>query len=313
MRSRGPGMTASTDRALFVQQQGQGRPVLLLNGLGAHHLMWEPLLKELEPATIVFDWPGLGRSPAPPLRSHTMDAFVGIVEKLLTDLQHAEVDVVGYSFGGIVAQHLAAARPDLVRRLVLVATSTGVGGAFGRPLAMAALSTPLRYYSKSYLWATNHFTSGPTEREPEFLRHSAQLRQAYRPDAWAYYGQLKAASTSSSLRLLPAITQPTLVVHGSDDPIIPAANGYLLASRIPEARLLITEREGHLLLHHEAGRAVVAINDFLMARDHRTSEPWRTGRAVTRAEAKRALWSADLRAAQPSGAMHVLIRRIMSR
>jgi poly(3-hydroxyoctanoate) depolymerase len=312
MHSWGLGMATSNDRALFVQQRGQGRPVLLLNGLGAHHMMWAPLLRELEGATIVFDWPGLGKSPAPPLRSHTIDAFVRIVETLLEELQHAEVDVVGYSFGGIVAQHLAAARPDLVRRLVLVATSTGGGAAFGRPLAMAALSTPLRYYSKSYLALTSRFTSGPTEREPKFLRHSAQLRQAHRPDVLAYYGQLIAANTSSSLRRLPAITQPTLVVHGSDDPIIPAANSYLLASRIPEARLLITEREGHLLLHREAGRAVVAINDFLMAREHRTSEPWRTGRAVTMAEAKRALQSADLRAAQPGGAMHVLVRRILS-
>jgi pimeloyl-ACP methyl ester carboxylesterase len=261
-------MTASTDAAtpsIFVQQRGEGRPVLLLNGLGAHHLMWASLLQELEGATIAFDWPGLGKSPAAGARNYRIQAFVGIAERLLDELGQAEVDVLGYSFGGVVAQHLAAARPDMVRRLLLVATTPGSGAAVGRPFAMAAIATPLRYYSRWYLGITNMFTSGQRERDPEFLRHAAQLRQMHRPDVLAYYGQLLAANTSSSLRRLPTITQPTLVVHGSDDPIVPAANGYLIASRMPEARLLITEGEGHMLLHHDGGRAAVAINDFLMA------------------------------------------------
>ncbi len=241
-----------------------------------------------------------------------MDDFVHIAESLVEELGHPEVDVLGYSFGGMVAQHLALARPDLVRRLVLVATCTGAGAAVGSPMAMAALSTPLRYYSRSYLAVTNRFTSGPRERDREFLRHSAELRQAHRPDVLAYYGQLVAANTSSSLSRLSEIAQPTLVVHGSHDPIVPAANGYLLASRIPEARLLLTEKEGHQLLHHAHGPAAVAINDFLMAGDHRASRPWREGRDISEPEAQVALRLADLRAAQPGGALHRMLRRRMS-
>jgi poly(3-hydroxyoctanoate) depolymerase len=305
-------MTATTERAMFVQQSGEGRPLLLLNGLGAHHMMWASLLEELEGATIVFDWPGLGMSPAAGPRNYKIDDFVGIAEKLVDELGHSEIDVLGYSFGGIVAQHLAAARPDLVRRLVLVATCTGAGAAVGRTLAMAALSTPLRYYSRSYLALTSRFTSGPREMDAEFLQHSAQLRQAHRPDVLAYYGQLIAANTSSSLPRLSAITQPTLVVHGTHDPIVPAANGYLLASRIPEARLLLTESEGHQLLHHEHGPAALAINDFLMTEDHRASDPWRCGRHVTVPEADAAMRLADLRAAQPGGALNRMIRRRMA-
>ena len=305
-------VAAATGSALFVQQQGEGRPLLLLNGLGAHHRMWAPLLHGLTGPTVVFDWPGAGRSPAVGPRPHRIEDFVGIAEQVAADLGHREVDVLGYSFGGIVAQHLAAARPDLVRRLVLVATCTGAGAAIGRPMAMAALSTPLRYYSRSYFAVSSRFMSGPLELDPEFLRHSAGLRAGHRPDMRTYYGQLMAANTSTSLPRLPAITQPTLVVHGTHDPVVPPANGYLLASRIPEARLFLTEREGHLLLHHEHGLAAAAINDFVVADDHRTSEPWRDGREVTEREAQAALRRADLRAAQPGGALNRLIRRRMT-
>jgi len=295
---------------VFVRHSGEGRPVLLLNGLGAHHMMWAPLLRELEGATIVFDWPGLGKSPAAGARNYRIQAFVCIAERLLEELGETEVDVLGYSFGGIVAQHLAAARPDLVRRLVLVATTPGWGAAVGRPFAMAAITTPLRYYSRWYLSITNRFTSGQLERDPDFLQQAAQLRQLHRPDLLAYYGQLIAANTSSSLRRLPTMTQPTLVVHGSDDPIVPAANGYLIANRMPEARLLITEGDGHMLLNHAGGRAAVAINDFLLAVDHRDSEAWRAARVVTTTEARKVLRSADLRAAQPAGGIHAVARRV---
>jgi len=217
---------------------------------------------------------------------------------------------VGIANGGIVAQHLAAARPDLVRRLVLVATTPGWGAAVGRPFAMAAITTPLRYYSRWYLGITNRFTSGHGERDPDFLKEAAQLRRLHRPDVLAYYGQLVAANTSSSLRRLPTITHPTLVVHGSDDPIVPAANGYLIASRMPEAHLLVAEGDGHMLLHRAGGRASVAINDFLVAADHRDSAAWAASRVVTAAEARKVMRSADLRAAQPAGALHAMVRRL---
>lgn len=301
-----------TPHALFVRQTGTGVPLLLLNGLGAHHAMWEPLLEQLTGASIIFDWPGMGRSPAR-RRPYRMQQFARLAEDLVTSLGHTSIDLLGYSFGGIVAQHLTIARPDLIRRLVLVGTAPGLGSALGRPLAMASLSTPLRYYSRRYLAATSRFTSGgERERDPRYLEHSAQLRLMFKPEPLAYYGQLLAMNTSTTLHQLHQIKQPTLVVHGTDDPIIPAANGFLLAHRIPQARLLLAEGEGHMVLHHDPSQVAQGINDFLVSPDLRTSNAWAGAARVTQPSTRRALLNADLTAAQPIGALNALFRGLVA-
>ena len=302
---------AAAPDQLFAERNGTGRPLLLLNGLGAHHRMWDPLVAELTGASLVFDWPGLGRSPSAGLRGRTVPHFVRLAEDLIAEHGHAEVDLLGYSFGGIIAQHLAFLRPDLVRRLVLVATTPGFGGAVGRPLAMASLSTPLRYYSQRYLEATARFTSrGDDDLDPEFLARSAELRKLHPPSVAAYYGQMVAANTSTTLRRLPRLSQPTLVVHGSEDAIVPVANGYLMAHRIPDARLFLAPGAGHMLLQHPHAPALRAIDDFVGAEDLNASWAWRESRRVTASEARKALLAADLRAAQPIGTVNAVFRTL---
>ena len=69
---------------------------------------------------------------------------------ILDELQVEITDVIGFSYGGAVAQQLAFQFPDRVRRLVLAATSCGLGAVPGSFGAMASLATPMRYYSPTY-------------------------------------------------------------------------------------------------------------------------------------------------------------------
>src|SRR5262249_19531761 len=129
---------------LFVASHGAGRPVLLINGLGGSHAMWEPLLGRVPgPHFIAVDAPGTGLSPAPAVPT-SIPGFVAMLVELLDQLGLGTVDVLGYSFGGSVAQELARRAPERVRRLVLVAATCGWGGVPGTPAAVAALLTPLR-------------------------------------------------------------------------------------------------------------------------------------------------------------------------
>jgi pimeloyl-ACP methyl ester carboxylesterase len=109
---------------LRVQRCGAGPPLLLITGIGAHVDMWRPFRRFAgERELIAFDAPGVGRSERPrwPLR---MPGLARLVTALLDELELPRVDVLGYSFGGVVAQELAH-RPDRVRRLVLCATGPG--------------------------------------------------------------------------------------------------------------------------------------------------------------------------------------------
>src|SRR5919199_3586447 len=130
---------------LRVARRGSGPPLLLINGIGAPLEMWESFAKRIARREVVmFDLPGSGESQAPgaPMR---MSGFARVVEDLMGVLDLPRADVLGYSFGGLVAQELARRAPARVRRLVLCATLAGVPSVPPDPLVLLLMSTPLRY------------------------------------------------------------------------------------------------------------------------------------------------------------------------
>src|ERR1700733_10867304 len=261
---------------LFVREAGDGPPVLLINGMGAHHGMWEPLMNGLPTfRTIAFDAPGVGLSPP---RSEPMSIrnLAQLCAALIETLGHRSVDVIGYSFGGTVAQQLARTVPECVRRLVLVNTSCGWGGVPGSPWALWAMATPLRYYSRAYYQATaGLLAGGQAERDPEFVRRTSEVRLRHPPSPFGYASQWAALAGWSSLPWLHHLSAPTLVVGGAEDPVIPLANSLILTQRIPVARLRVLSGEGHFLLLDERSIAIDVIADFLTGSDHTTTSAWR--------------------------------------
>ena len=151
---------------------------------------------------------------------------------LLDELGFDRVAVLGYSFGGMVAQQLARSAPERVDRLVLAATTCGMGAVPGRPEALAALWTPWRYYSASYFDLVAPTTFGGRARAGvESAQREVRLG---RPPSMIGYGQqLFALAGWTSLPWLHQIASPTLVICGDDDPIVPVVNGRVLARRIP--------------------------------------------------------------------------------
>ena len=146
--SGGPFEHAYADAAglrLRVGRHGSGPPLLLITGIGAHLDMWAPFARHAgERELIAFDPPGAGLSQRPrrPLR---MRGLARVVAALLDTLGLERVDVLGYSFGGGLAQELAYRAPERVRRLVLCATAPGLGGVPPKPMAALMLATPARY------------------------------------------------------------------------------------------------------------------------------------------------------------------------
>ncbi|HEX2221363.1 MAG TPA: alpha/beta fold hydrolase [Candidatus Limnocylindria bacterium] len=250
---------------LQVRESGEGRPLLLLNGIGAHVRMWRPLERALGPLRLIaFDAPGAGRSQTPPLPL-TLPGHARVAERVLDALGYERVDVLGYSFGGIVAQHLAYRAPARIRRLVLAATTPGWGGVSGSMRAMIHISTPLRYYSRAYYERSiGSLVGGRARSDAAWLARHGEERMQHPPHPLGYAWQLAALSVPpGSLPWLHELPHPTLVVTGDDDPLLPAVNSMLLAERIPRARLLVAAGEGHLLLLDPDSAAHPVIRDFL--------------------------------------------------
>ncbi|HEU5265432.1 MAG TPA: alpha/beta fold hydrolase, partial [Jatrophihabitans sp.] len=254
-------------RAAVAGRGAAGRPpLLLITGIGASLDLSEPFERELNRRgvrTIGYDAPGIGESTPYP-RPHRMPGVARTAEHLLDALGERTVDVFGVSLGGVVAQQLAHQAPQRVRRLVLAATGAGLGGVPGSPRALLALATPRRYTEPDYYRRiAGDVYGGAARRDPEaFLRGSA-ARFAHRPTARGYAAQLYSIAGWTSVPWLSRLRQPTLVLAGDDDPIVPVINGRMLARLIPRAELQIIEGGGHLFVLEEPADIAARVGDFL--------------------------------------------------
>lgn len=275
---------------VLLRQHGVGEPVLLINGIGSHTGMWAPAEDSWASRRLIsFDAPGVGRSPnriPPPTIAGIAELARGVLDHLGLD----QVDVVGYSLGGAVAQTLAWRHPDRVRRLVLAATSTGSGAVTGKWASIVHILSPMRYYSQAYFELTiGAMAGGQARHDPSFVYRHGVLRRMHRPNIWGYYEQVLALGLWSSLPWLSQIAAPTLVVTGDDDPLVPSANSYLLARRIPQAKLVVSPGDGHLFLFDTGSPMLGAIHEFLTAPSLTASRTWTGAKTVTEAQERAAL------------------------
>ena len=242
---------------------GDRPPLILLNGLGAPLELWDPLLEWLGGRTIAFDAPGSGRSDTPRMPV-SIAGHARLAIRLLDHLGEGQVDVLGLSFGGLVAQELARLAPTRVERLVLSSTSCGWGAVPGSPAALMAVVTPQRYYSPAlFRTVAPQYIGGVESESRDFLRRQVRTRYANPPSATGYLHQVWAAATWSSMCWLREVRQPTLVLAGERDPLVPPANAGLLAALLPSARSHIVPEGGHLCLLDRAGSLAPMIEGFL--------------------------------------------------
>jgi len=242
-------------------------PLLLFNGIGASLDLLQPFVDALDPSleVIRFDVPGVGGSPLP-VRPYRFTGLCRLAAQLLTTLGYGPVDVLGISWGGGVAQHFAVTARRRCRRLVLVSTATGAIMVPARPAVLVRMITPRRYLDPGHLQRVAPALYGGTARDdPEWV--AAMMHAHSRvgsPRGYLY--QLLAGTGWTSLPFLPLLRQPTLILSGDDDPLIPLANARLLRAGIPHSRLHIYHG-GHLSLVTEAADLAPVVDRFLTAAD----------------------------------------------
>ncbi len=248
---------------LAVSVAGEGPPLLLINGFGANLSIWGPLRPALNATTIAFDAPGVGRSTMPRLPL-TVPQLASSAVRLLDALGHDQVDVLGVSLGGVIAEQLAIQSPDRVRRLVLASTTWGLGMVPGKFGAWTTLMSPRRYFVDGYYErVAKSFVGGRTGREPEIARAYGESRRAQPPAPIGHVWQMVAGATWSTLPRLHRISAPTLVITGDDDPLLPPLNSRILNRLIPGSELQIIPGGGHLLLFDSVDDVAPLINNFL--------------------------------------------------
>ena len=238
-------------------------PLLLCNGIGASLELLQPFVDELDPRrpVIRFDMPGIGGSPAPVIPYH-LATLPSLLAGMLDQLGYAQADVLGISWGGGVAQHFAAFHRSSCRRLVLVSTGTGALMVPAKPAVLARMVTPRRYLDRGYLQQVAPILYGGSARTQPQRVAAAMHAHSRVGSPTGYVYQLLAGAGWTSLPFLPLLRQPTLVVAGDDDPIIPLVNARVMQRLIPDARLHVYQG-GHLGLVTEAAELAPVVEQFL--------------------------------------------------
>jgi pimeloyl-ACP methyl ester carboxylesterase len=189
-----------------------------------------------------------------------------------------QVDVLGLSVGGFVAQEITLQAPDLVRRLVLVGTGPRSGESMDTGTPEGKQIFGASYENPDDLWLRVHFTPSQAsqaaghrflvrfrlrtkDREPEVTEKAALAQRtaiaewgAKREHAWDYLKEIK---------------QPTLIVNGSDDVIIYTINSYILQQNLPNAQFIMYPNSAHGSLYQYPELFVRHVSMFLSAAD-----PW---------------------------------------
>jgi poly(3-hydroxyalkanoate) depolymerase len=246
-----------------ARQRGSAAPPLLLfNGIGANLELCFPFMEAMpEREIVIFDVPGTGRSEMS-WRPRRFSGLARLANKLLDRLGYQQVDVIGVSWGGALAQQFARQYSKRCRRLVLAATSPGAVMIPGRPSALSKMMTPRRYLSPNYMQtAAADIYGGEARRDPRLMMaHTARIIP---PQFMGYVYQLLAGMGWTSIHWLHRIRQPTLVMAGSEDPLVPAINARIIARLIPNNRLFIVPGGGHLFMLHSIDKVAPVVRSFL--------------------------------------------------
>jgi 3-oxoadipate enol-lactonase len=222
-----------------------GAPVLVLgNSLGTSTAVWDQQAARFSERfrLLRFELPGHGGSPAAP-GPYTVDGLGAGVLALLDALALDRIAYCGISLGGMIGMWLAAHVPDRITALGLVCTSAYLPPASGwltradqvRAAGMASVAGTV---------ISRWFTPAFASRAPGVI--DAFRAEFDHTDPDGYAACCEAIAVMDQRADLAAITAPTLVLSGEDDPATPPEHGYVIARRIPGARLQVIPQAAHL-------------------------------------------------------------------
>lgn len=234
---------------------------------------WDPALVDAlaaHRAVILFESAGIGRSTGA-----TPDTVAGMADhvvRFMDALGLSQVDVLGFSLGGMVAQVIALTRPERLRRIILAGTGPqgGEGTSMARPELLAIFTDqqmPMNDKLRTLFFS--HDDAGQAEAH-SFVQRLASRTEDREPEATpsVAVAQLTAMAAwekapGEPWKALAKIQHPVLVTNGDNDWLIPTENSFTLSRRLPNAQLIIYPHSGHGALFQFHSSFAAHVNEFL--------------------------------------------------
>jgi len=257
---------------VHVRDEGSGPAVVLLHGMSSSLHTWDGWAERLRQSyrVVRFDLPGFGLTGPNPARDYSVDAYTAVVDHVTKQLGLQHFVLGGNSMGGGIAWAYALAHPDRVRGLILV-------DALGYPLRGADL--PIAFRMARWPVLPSLLTHlDPRRLVDNGVRKSYSDASRIRPDTLARYYELtlragnraafvdcmRAPRRDESARIRE-LHQPTLILWGADDRLIPVEAARSFARDIPGAQVIVYDGLGHVPMEEDPARTVADVERFLSA------------------------------------------------
>jgi 3-oxoadipate enol-lactonase len=250
---------------IYWEETGQGEPILLIMGLGWASCMWHRTRAILAAKyrVITFDNRGVGRSEVPP-GPYPIATMAADAAAVLGAAGIERAHIYGLSMGGMIAQEFTLHHPLRVKSLILGCTAAGGPAALQPAPEVIQVLMRRGMTPQESIEAIDPFIyDSGTSRE--LIEQDRKLRLEWYPTAEGYLNQLQGIMAWEAYGRLPQIGAPTLVIHGESDQLIPAANGKLIAGRIPQAKLVMIPRASHIFHTDQPKMTHETVLDFLSA------------------------------------------------
>ncbi len=253
--------------SLYYEIIGQGQPLVMIRGVGSNVDHWYeqgPALSR-KYQLLVYDNRGIARSSDPGGPFSTRDMAADTVA-LMQAVGIKKAHVLGYSMGGMIAQEMALNYPETVNGLILAATDCGVTGRIrAKPEVTRLFSEMIRLGTDAARMAAASCLFAPQtfEAKPEVIQRYADVSKRFPATQKMLGWQWAAVRQHDACERLPNISSPTLAITGAEDVLIPPQNANVLATCIPDARMISIAGGSHLFLIEQPQQFNDAVIEFL--------------------------------------------------
>jgi len=256
------------DINIYYEIHGEGFPYVMISGSPCDVNWWIPEQIEAPSKyfkTIIFDNRGSGRTDKS-VMDYSIKMFADDTVGLMNALNIEKAHVLGVSMGGMIAQEIALNYPERVEKLVLCCTHCGGSKqVYPSNEIIQMMMTPRKMTPEELVneILSLCFTDDFFKNNPDFIESYKQRILKIPISLDSYQRQVSAEMGFSTAMRLKKIEAPTLILHGTEDVLVPPKNAEILAKRIPGAKMIMLDKTAHFLFQPYPERVSIMINDFL--------------------------------------------------
>lgn len=248
----------SLSKIYYCQHIGQGAlhfPVLLIHGACSNHLCWPAEIRRQSGLhTVALDLPGHGKSTGAGF--HDLRSYSQALFDFISAAGWYRIFLVGHSMGGAIALQFSLDHPDLVLGLGLISSAAS----FSFRREMVELFRSHNTAELGRLEMRNLIA--PRSGETQWFQKNPKSIWDERSSLW--YADLRACSVFDVRAHLGNITSPALIMDGTEDPLVPYSAATFMADKMPNASLVTSYQNGHMLMLEEPKTTAAHLNQFLL-------------------------------------------------